>query len=212
VGDHACTDANDITTCTCNDDNGCLFWDMNGQDGSGNATPNLIVDGRVEITGCGHLTMAENNEISYQGKGILYSPGNITMDRDFLTFDDPTRKFLQDDLMAVMTKQHIAMATHTQGTYMGGFYASGTIGTDFPGVIVGALVGNYFCMGTDVYLTDPDPSDPDVEAGDCTKSAASGNAADVYYTPGISDELRKIGMLMGPMVYTFDSYEWRQVF
>jgi hypothetical protein len=209
VGDHSCTDTNDITTCTCNDDNGCLFWDMDGKDGSGNATPNLIVDGRVEVTGCGNLTIAKSKAINYEGKGILYTPGNVTMEKDFLTFDAPGRKFLQDDLMGIMTKQHIRMAPTTQQSYMGGFYASGTIGTNFPGSIIGALVGNYFCMGTDVYLSSPPPGK---EIGDCTKSAASGNAADVYYTPGISDELRKIGMLMGPMVYSFDSYEWRQVY
>lgn len=210
VGSYTCTDSSDITTCTCTDDNGCLFWDSNGQDGSGNATPNLIVDGRVEMTGCDNVTIAENNDLSYEGKGILYSAGNITMERDFVTFDDPSRKFLQDDLMAVMTKQHIRMATVTQRTYMGGFYASGTIGTDFPGSIVGALVGNYFCMSTDVILSSPPPGK---EIGDCeSDSAASGNAADIYYAPGISDELRKIGMLMGPMVYSFDSYEWRQVY
>jgi hypothetical protein len=210
VGDHSCTDTNDITTCTCNDDNGCLFWDMDGQDGSGNTTPNLIVDGRVEITGCGNLTIAKNKAINYEGKGILYTPGNITMEKSFLTFDAPGRKFLQDDLMGVMTKQHIRMATVTQQTYMGGFYASGTIGTDFPGTIVGALVGNYFCMSTDVILGSPPPGK---EIGDCQlASAASGNAADVYYAPGISDELRNVGMLMGALVYSFDSYEWRQVY
>ncbi len=183
----------------CIDANGCIKWIQNpGVDGDGNPLPNLVIDGTVELLGCpGGVTIApaKQGDVVYAGKGLIYTEANMFLGDSVLNYAKNT--FLKDDLIGFLTKKSIGLAETPWAVYMGGFYAASSIGTDKSGSIIGALVANLFCMGTGLN-------------SDGTCSTGPGNAADIYYTPGISETLKGLGMIMGNLVYSFDSYEYAE--
>ena len=192
---YTCTDPNDDDTCTCGNNTGCIKWDPAATGGT-----HMLVEGRVNITGCSQVDFSVTGgsppDLIYGGKGLLYTAGNVKMKGSFLSRSG--KEFVTDDLMGVLTEGNMALAESSGSTYMGAFFASGTIGTDKSGNIVGAMVSNLFCMGSGLI---------DIATGECGNG---GNSADVYYTPGLADAVRAMGGIKSSVVYTFDTYEWSE--
>ncbi len=204
VTDSFCVGYDDNAACeagtggTCVDPNGCLKWVKNP---AAAGDPNLVIDGRVQITGCSQLILAPGgSSVIYQGKGIIYTGGDVRIDGNLINPVD--REFLTHDLLGLITEKSLNMAESTpQSVLMGGFYAAQTIGTSKVGKIFGAMVANLFCMGPGV----------DLAAGDGRCTNGNGNTSDIFYTSGISEELTNLGMLKGKTVYYFDYYDWEQI-
>ncbi len=198
VGDMTCTDPNDTATCTCNDADGCFRW---VSDGSG--TGNVFIEGRVKFTGCPaeELKIAPTGgDVVYRGKGLMYTPDSDVRINGNLV-NPSTNQYLEDDVLGLLTKRNVNMAEQTPNTtIMAAVFAAGSIGTSKTGQIYGALVANLFCMGPGV----------DLAAGDGSCASGAGQTSDIFYTPGISDEITKLGAPKGNTVYSFKKYEWEE--
>jgi len=186
VEDPACK-ANWVATC--GDRNGCFKWDPGGGLGVG-AT--MEIDGRVRLNpDCGGTlpnTMGRSGDypINYKGKGILSSDAKLAIAGDILSSTDSMGKFVEDHLVAVLTKGDMVMDASID--IMGAFYALGNIASGNNTTVVGAMMSNSFYLPT------------------------GAGSASVYYVDQLSDELYGMGMLKSATVYTFKTYAWSEEF
>ena len=108
----------------------------------------MTISGIVYVDG-GDLIMNEAGSkkiINYTGKGSIYVSGNVTIDTNLYTAGNSS---YPTNIMAVMTPNNI---TFNQASIdvMGLFYGETKITVQKQTVITGALVTNYFDLGTNV--------------------------------------------------------------
>jgi hypothetical protein len=175
---------------TCGSPDGCIKWDPDPDGTTSGAT--LNIEGRVKLSDdCvgdpPNVIGSKDNDITYEGKGLLYTAKDIDIAGNLLSEPGTTgaeEYFVEDHLLAVMTKSDMEIAPGASPIdVMGAFYALGNITSGQPSNIVGSIMSNSFNMST-------------------------GQASSVYQVQGMSDELFKLGMIRSSMVYTFKKYEW----
>jgi hypothetical protein len=119
--------------------NGSITMDGNG---------NMTISGIVYVDG-GDFNMNEagaNKIINYTGKGSIYVSGNVSIDANLYTAGNAS---YPSNVMAVMTPNDITFNAASIDV-MGLFYGENKITVQKQTVIVGALVTNYFDLGTNV--------------------------------------------------------------
>ena len=119
--------------------NGSITMDGNG---------NMTISGIVYVDG-GDVDMniaGSKKIINYTGKGSLYVSGNVNIDVNLYTAGNDS---YPTNVMAVMTPNNITFNAASIDV-MGLFYGENKITVQKQTVIVGALVTNYFDLGTNV--------------------------------------------------------------
>ena len=110
----------------------------------------LTVNGIVRIAGDIQLG-AKNSNLTYQGKGTIYSTQDIKIDGNFTP--KPGLKFPTGTSVGLIAKRNMLLATgsgSSQLTMAGAFYAQGKIVSAKQNQIAGTFVANFFDMGTNV--------------------------------------------------------------
>jgi len=132
--------SNDTASFTIGDANGSITWNK--------STATLTISGLVKVDGTIDLAK-KNNEVTYSGKGTLYSTGSIYIHDNLL----PSSGFPATNAIGLIATQDIEIATvpgesHTKAA--GAFYAEGKIKSGMQNKILGTFVSNYFDMGSQV--------------------------------------------------------------
>ena len=117
--------------------------------------PKLVVNGRVPVDGNMSFTSGtgQNDTFEYTGKGTIAA---IDMNGDGVGGDNNidanlrTTNYPHDNLLGLMSQNDMHVGGSSQLDIMGGFYAQGTVSMDKQTNVVGALVGNYFDLGSQV--------------------------------------------------------------
>lgn len=110
----------------------------------------IRINGSILFTGKGYDTI-----INYSGRGSLLVNGPVTLDSCLIACNngnpsDITNCFPQRNVIGIMATGDMLLGTLSQTNIMGAFYAQGKITSQKQTNIVGALVGNFFDMGSQV--------------------------------------------------------------
>jgi hypothetical protein len=198
-------DSNDDGVCTEADGN-CVKWDP----GTGSKDSTIEIAGRVKFDStCGNteFQIGEGNDvITYKGKGLIYGGKDMLIRGSLVTDDAGGDKFIRDSLMGLLTPGNMKAAEgggDANAIIMAGIFASEMFSTENPSQIIGTVVSDLFCLGG-----------TEIISGEfsCKDSPGGGQASDIFYVPEMSEEITKLGMIKGRLVFTFSAYEWEQVF
>jgi len=132
--------SNDTASFTIGDANGSITWNK--------STATLTISGLVKVDGTIDLAK-KNNEVTYSGKGTLYSTGSIYIHDNLL----PSSGFPATNAIGLIATQNIEIATgsgESQIKAAGAFYAENRIISGKQNEILGTFVSNYFDMGSQV--------------------------------------------------------------
>jgi hypothetical protein len=118
---------------------GSITWDQTGT---------LTITGLTKVVG--NIDIAKKSApITYNGKGTLYSTGDINIHGNLL----PTSSFPTTNAIGLIATQDIEIATgsgESQLKAAGAFYAENSIISAKQNEILGTFVSNYFDMGSQV--------------------------------------------------------------
>jgi len=120
-----------------------------------NCTTNRMeLNGQIYINGSLTLTGQGNDRtMYYTGRGAILVNGNTSLDANLLTLNaDGTAalSYPAANCFGIMTTGDMSVGSSSQLDLMGGFYAEGTVTSQFQSTVMGTFVGSFFNMGNQV--------------------------------------------------------------
>jgi hypothetical protein len=105
----------------------------------------LYINGSLTLTGQGN-----DRTMYYTGRGAILVNGNATIEANLYAGRTAVLSYPAANCFGLMAAGNMMVGGAAQLDLMGGFYAQGSVSSQFQSTTTGTFVGNFFNMGTNV--------------------------------------------------------------